>query len=212
MRYVSIVVAFCMVGAGILLAEKKKTVKVPIPKVPKVLKEYTVKKNLKNNVEMALKIRPKQVAGYPIMLEISVTNRGGKVVRHGPTVLYRDFRINILQQPSGKEVPFTRFGQQRCAKEKPTVFTLFSPQPIKPGESYSATLNLSLLFDLTLPGTYTAKVETEVYSSSLGKKGTEFTLEVTGLEFKVSEPRPVVRVRKRVKDTGHKVAPPPKKK
>jgi hypothetical protein len=181
-----------MLGASILLAEKKKTVKVP---VPKVLKEYTVKKNLKNHVEMRLKIKPKQVAGDPILLEITVTNRGRELVRHGPTdASYRDFRVNIIE-PSEKEVPFTRFGEQRCRKIKPTEFTKFNPKPIKPGESYSVTFNLSLLFDLTLPGTYRAKVETEVYPLGSPKESTEFTLEVTGLEFKVSEPRPVIRVR-----------------
>ncbi len=211
MRYVSIVAAFCMVGVGILLAEKKKTVKIPVPKVPKVLKEYTVKKNLKNDVELALKIKQKQVAGEHMLLEMTVTNRGAKVVDHGPLGMpYVDFRIKVVEQ-NGKKVPFTRFGEQHCGKKKPEDFFGFTPQPIKPGESYSATLNLSLLFDLTLPGIYMAKVETEVYPLGAPKTGTEFTLKVTDLEFKVSEPRPVVRVRKRVKDTGHKVAPLPKK-
>ena len=189
MRYVSIMVAFCIICAGILLAEKKKTVK-----VPKAPQEHAMKKVVKNSVEMALTIRKKQSAGTPIMLEISVINKGQNVVRHGPLDgAYGDFRIKITQ-PDGKKVPFTRFGKPGWGK-KPTRFTKSNPKPIKPGELYSVTLNLSLLFDLTLPWTYRAAVETEIYPPGSPKNSTEFTLKVTDLEFKVSEPRPVIRVR-----------------
>ncbi len=191
MRYVSIVVAFCMVGAGILLAEKKKTAKAPVPKVPKVLKEYTVKKNLKNHVEIVLKIKKKQLAGDPILLNITLNNKGKKQATHGYTNFYRDFRI-IVKEPSGKEVPFTKFGKHRIGKTRKIeeVF-VFDHKPLAPGQSYCAIFNLSLLFDLTLPGTYRVSVAKEIDPF----KPTEFTLEVSGLEFKVSEPRPVIRVR-----------------
>ena len=203
MRYLSIAAVLCLVATGLLLAENKRTVK-----VPKAAKDYTAKKDLKNGIELGLEMKRKQVAGDPIMLKVSVTNKGKRVVQHGPTdASYRDVRIKIVHS-SGKDIPFTRFGKQRCGKRKPTDFWKFNPKPIKPGGTYSVTFNLSLLFDLTLPGTYHANVETEIYPLDSSKNSTEFTMKVSELEFKVSYPRPVIRARKPAKHTARgKTAP-----
>ncbi|MCD4824707.1 MAG: hypothetical protein K8S55_08870 [Phycisphaerae bacterium] len=193
MKYVLLIIGLCLLGTGgFLLAQEAR-----LAKQSKLPKKCSTKKNRRNNVEMTLDVARVNVAGIGMNLAVSLTNKSQKVVKYGPTDgSYRDFIINV-KDLGGKAVPLTRFGKKWLARKRKHGFKKFNPKPIKPGETATITFNLSLLFDLTLPGTYRVTVATEVYPLT----SAAFTINVEEVEFKVIEPS-IIPVKTVARDTG----------
>ncbi len=155
-------------------------------------KTLSQKRTVKAGMDMTLSIKKATPAGEPMALEIELRNVGKQILRYGPTDAgYGDFQI-LVKDGARKPVPLTRTGKASAVQTRPTEFTKFSPRPIGPGEGYVTIFNLTLLYDLTLPGKYRVSVATEVYPPGSPKNGKEFVIEATGLTFEVTSAAPPV--------------------
>lgn len=114
-----------------------------------------------DDVELKVRMPRRSTAGDAIVAEMSVTNRSTDRVTYLFTLWshYRDFVLKI-EDSHGKAVPHTRFGKEVWGllegpnRMRGMIFGHGRVETLRPGESYRLALNLSLLFDLTLPGEY----------------------------------------------------------
>ncbi len=139
------------------------------------------------SIELRIKVKATQEAGAPVLLEITLARSEGVVqtYRGLPTELF----VIAMADANGEPVPLTRFGQQFFAgqRKEPSEGVAWGFSMV---DLITYTLNLSRLFDLTLAGEYTVRVEKRLVPFS----GDPFTLEAT-VEFSITEPDSVWKKR-----------------
>lgn len=146
------------------------------------------------STEMTIRIARECQAGSPALLVIEVAQKEdsegssyeGKANEH---------LALAVTDGNGQAVPLTQFGKEFFERRKREKEEL-TPEikggwTMGPGDSISYQLNLSWLFDMTLPGTYKVRVTNRMQYFS----GHPFTLEAT-LEVKITEPPSVWNERK----------------
>lgn len=84
----------------------------------------------------------------PIELKLGVTNRRKKEIRFFIS-RFQDYRF-IVVDAENKQVPLTRFGEAFKRSEDGRRVPITVPA----GESRETTVNLALIFDLSMPGEY----------------------------------------------------------
>ncbi|MGA2719345.1 MAG: hypothetical protein ABSF78_10325, partial [Candidatus Acidiferrales bacterium] len=118
--------------------------------------------------------------GMPINISVTVKNVSGKEIywrteRYDPA--YRNF--NFFLRKDGREVETTFFHRKITSRQRPNdpsevAATSSIVGTVAPGESFSAPIDLTRLYELTEPGVYTLDVgrydentKTSVFSNTL---------------------------------------------
>lgn len=145
-----------------------------------------VSRVIDGKLEMTMVGPSSVVAGQPYEVTVSVTNRSGRTLRLLPTGdVSKDIRVSVTDS-FGRPVERTKYGSSfRCAKYPPTEYKIFKPRALPAGKTWSATINLSLIFDLSLPREYIASAEMSVFADGADKPLK--MLVVPGLHFRVTK-------------------------
>ena len=89
-----------------------------------------------------------------------------------------------VRYSSGKDVPFTLYGQEQWKREKePNKRGRWTEHELKPGESVEDLISLGKYYDLTIPGKYVVSAKRKVQ----GAGGTRAEAASNELEFSVTE-------------------------
>ncbi len=176
MKWVCVLLVGAATMAGASSAPKEDT---PAGSHPD--REYVEKKTDKDGYELLVRVPRKSLAGHPVEAELTLANRGQEhrliaYQRH----LYRDFQVEMSDK-QGKPVPLTRLGTLRIGPK--LTEESYEPEKLPPGKAHRLKLNLALLFDLTVPGTYQLKVG-KAYDFLKDK---QTWMEVEGVEFEILE-------------------------
>jgi len=139
----------------------------------------------KNGVKLEVSVSAKNVAGTEILCKVSLLNNSGEVFdyEHKRKSNYRQFEV-VVRNPEGQVVPYTAFGRFALGGEMVDGSSVI--KQFAKGNVLSHQYNLSRLFDLTIPGKYSVSVK-RVLNEDKQKKD-QFSIELSGFEFDVSEP------------------------
>jgi hypothetical protein len=154
--------------------------------VPDKISEKNITKTSRiRDVRFSVALPAKTVAGNSLNLVLTVTNEGkeevGFLIGH-----YRDLNLKVLDA-KGTAVGLTRYGQWAIGKEgESTPNGRRVTKLVPPGKSYSETVNLARLFDLSISGDYTLSLKRIVIEYS--KSRPEIALGIKDVSFKVVEP------------------------
>jgi hypothetical protein len=139
-------------------------------------------------VTMEIAVRTENVAGEPIPLRITITNRSSKpavfVRRERWWVFQGDFDVRIADT-GGEAVAPTRFGRAALV---PSVSGKARVHRVSPGDSWSTVLNLARVYDLSVSGRYRVSVTRVICEPSTQPNPPSLKIEVKDLEFLVAEP------------------------
>jgi hypothetical protein len=95
------------------------------------------------------------LAGERIELRIVVTNYSDQPFQVGGYAPVAFFRYRVLGLDDHREAPMTRMGQSLLAPDR---YYALSTKEIKPGHSYTNTVIVNQLFDVTFPQIYEVTV------------------------------------------------------
>lgn len=94
--------------------------------------------------------------GQPAILRVALRNNTTKALFIGGSAFEEAANILSVTDARGKSVPRTAYGQRVLT---PPTFCANSTVILPPGETRHYNLNVARLFDLSMPGHYTVKVE-----------------------------------------------------
>lgn len=118
--------------------------------------------------------------GVPVNVSVTVTNVSGKEIywmAESPDTAYR--ALNILLKKEGRKVETTAFhrkitGTQRRDDPADVELGNATVSPIPPGKSFTLSIDLTRLYEITEPGVYTLglgrydeNTKTSVFSNTL---------------------------------------------
>ncbi len=131
-------------------------------------------------------------AGEPVQLTLMLRNASkGKLVYGEVSPGFDYFRTLTIKDHKGKDVPMTGYGKPW--RENNELFKFVS-RTLEPGQMVKFTLNLSLVYDLTKPGTYTITVKAPyAYKPGQGVGGEKADVWANIVQLKVVDPyRPLI--------------------
>lgn len=118
--------------------------------------------------------------GDAISIKITIKNSSREVLRLIETSAEKDYRIDIENQ-YGQQISLTEYGRHiRKLANEGTDFRLVGVK-LKPGEKRENVVDVSKLYDLTVPGTYRITVKRTVQA-----KGREGTAEVVSNKIEIN--------------------------
>lgn len=135
-----------------------------------------------NGVELSAKVMRCQDAGHPILLVMNFSRSKGVPVNsfYG---LPCDFLRFMIVDENNDAVPLTRYGKAYFESQLAEVNREVIWTPVAE-ESCKLELDISRLFDLTLPGKYRITVTKDMQPVT----GDQFTIVLEAVEFEVTEP------------------------
>lgn len=140
-----------------------------------------------NDVKLSVRLPAKNVAGRPVLLEITLLNQSKQSVGYSVITGYGEWGI-VVKDNQRQVVPRTRFGQTRIRLDPdmrvPT--SKLSVKSLAPRKSVSLKFNLARLYDLTEAGTYTVTAQ-HIVNENMDEP---FTVKTEPLAFEIIEPTP----------------------
>jgi len=142
-----------------------------------------------NDVTLRIRLPQKSSASAEqrLLIEISVENKSKKPVRYGITNGIRDWGLVVRDEDAGGLVPRTRYGQRHTPKNPDLEVgsTKYVSQLIAPGATMTLGLDLSRLYDLTMPGLYSVTAQ-HVFNDK-GDGENTFKIKTDPLRFEVTD-------------------------
>ena len=137
-----------------------------------------------NDVKLSVRLAAKNVAGRPVLLEITLLNQSQQSVGYSLITGYGEWGI-VVKDNQGQLMPRTRFGQTRIRldPDKRVPMRLLTVKPLAPGKSVSLKFNLARLYDLTEAGVYAVTAQ-HIINENLDAP---FTVKTEPLVFEIVE-------------------------
>ncbi len=125
---------------------------------------------------------PTVAVGSHLKVQIVLTNTSSNTI-----VITRDKSVEAAEQAgfsatvldsSGKQVPYTSFGDKFFKGELITISTPFQV-PMKPGEALKQEINITKLYNLSVSGVYTIQLQRKDEASAAVFRSNILTVTVT---------------------------------
>lgn len=167
MRQVWISIAFSLMAVNIMFAEELKMTE------KAVLRE--------RGLVLQVEYRKEYIKSTAIKCKMSFTNDSEKTVTYGHISKYRDFDIRVTLA-SGDPVSKTAYGEV-CLSDNEGQRKKWNVITLQPGNSFSSTMDLAQLFDLSVVGIYHLHIARSINEDTIN----EITIGVLTCEFTIIE-------------------------